>query len=542
METKRVASDFGNRAAIEYQANVPDLENIFQEIETLFTECNQELAKAEMSACSYSGQSGEIGQVIGNMRAIQAFLATVHPRIYEELDEPLMTEFRKIAAFDGITLEELRTENSFRMAEYYTVETAPGMTEQQKIIKRELGLEDFLPIEGMELREETFDVNEMQTANLFQSLFQIDYEMSCAYVDSQGYDRYIAFYLDHDWEKEQRTGAIVSGLLDVIPVKPLVECIIGEDMITGRELSDMERVMQAASAAFGFTGIMKASVLLKGGSKEGTKIFAKTLAVNAAEDTAVYVTGTIGQELGLPDALVMALMFASGNAVSSKGMQSIENSVKMVDDVDYDAWYKWINGGTDGGTGTYTEVDELESFYDDIFEQQRTICQEYEDYLDELKNLQSDPYIMSEGGTSTFKYTEVKTFTAEETNQWFIDNVKPDYKPPYKPGTIVKEIELTENTTFVRVYDNMPDGSGMYGSWVMKAEDIEGLTPLEIQNKFALPNTPKYVCNVELEAGTHIRVGEVNPLDGWGSGGGTQYDLIGQRIGDFKNERLLEGN
>ena len=169
--------------------------------------------------------------------------------------------------------------------------------------------------------------------------------------------------------------------------------------------------------------------------------------------------------------------------------------------------------------------------------------------IDELSNLEWDSgqyaeriEIGSEGGSATFKYKEVKTFTAEETNQWFIDNVKPDYKPPYKPGTIVKEIELTENATFVRVYDNMPDGSGMYGSWVMKAEDIEGLTPLEIQNKFALPNTPKYVCDVELEAGTHIRVGEVNPLDGWGSGGGTQYDLIGQRIGDFKNERLLEGN
>lgn len=144
-------------------------------------------------------------------------------------------------------------------------------------------------------------------------------------------------------------------------------------------------------------------------------------------------------------------------------------------------------------------------------------------------------------GKTTIKFEEVKTFTAEETNQWFIDNVKPGYKPPYKPGTLVKEIELIENTTFVRVYDNMPDGSGMYGSWVMRAYDIEGLTPLEIQNKFALPNTPKYVCDVELEAGTHIRVGEVNPLDGWGNGGGTQYDLIGQRIGNFKNERLLEG-
>ena len=147
-----------------------------------------------------------------------------------------------------------------------------------------------------------------------------------------------------------------------------------------------------------------------------------------------------------------------------------------------------------------------------------------------------------ESGIETIKFNEVKTFTAEETNQWFIDNVKPDYKPPYKPGILVKEIELTENTTFVRVYDNMPDGSGMYGSWVMKADDIKGLTPLEIQNKFVLPNTPKYVCDVELEAGTHIRVGEVNPLDGWGNGGGTQYDLIGQRIGDFKKERLLEGD
>lgn len=74
----------------------------------------------------------------------------------------------------------------------------------------------------------------------------------------------------------------------------------------------------------------------------------------------------------------------------------------------------------------------------------------------------------------------------------------------------------------------------------MNAKDIEGLTPKQIQDKFALPNTPKYVCDVELEKGIHIRVGEVNPLDGWGKGGGTQYDLIGQRVGDFINERPLE--
>lgn len=63
-----------------------------------------------------------------------------------------------------------------------------------------------------------------------------------------------------------------------------------------------------------------------------------------------------------------------------------------------------------------------------------------------------------------------------------------------------------------------------------------------VASQYSLPNTPKYVCDVELEARTHIRVGEVNPLEGWGSGDGTQCDLIGQRLGDFKNERLLEGN
>ena len=142
----------------------------------------------------------------------------------------------------------------------------------------------------------------------------------------------------------------------------------------------------------------------------------------------------------------------------------------------------------------------------------------------------------------TIKYRELKTYTAEEANQWFIDSEKPDFKPPYKPGTEVKEIRLTEDTVFARVYDNLPNGSGMKGGWIMNREDIEGLTPIEIRDKYALPSIPKYVCDVELKAGTRIRMGIVNPIEGWGSGGAIQYDLMRQRVGEFKNERLLEVN
>lgn len=100
------------------------------------------------------------------------------------------------------------------------------------------------------------------------------------------------------------------------------------------------------------------------------------------------------------------------------------------------------------------------------------------------------------------------------------------------------EIQLTENTAYVHVYDKV--NSGMQGGWVMKAEDIAGLTPQEIQNKFALPNKPKYICDVNLEAGTRLRTGEVNPLLGF-DGGGQQYDLIinGKSVRTFTNERTI---
>jgi len=139
------------------------------------------------------------------------------------------------------------------------------------------------------------------------------------------------------------------------------------------------------------------------------------------------------------------------------------------------------------------------------------------------------------GSKATYKI--LNTSSAEDVNKIFKDTM--GYEPPYKSGTSVTEIQLTENATYVRVYDKV--NSRMQGGWVMKAEDIAGLTPQEIQNKFALPNTPKYICDVNLEAGTRLRTGEVNPLFGF-DGGGQQYDLIinGKNVGAFTNERIIE--
>src|SRR5699024_8100480 len=131
---------------------------------------------------------------------------------------------------------------------------------------------------------------------------------------------------------------------------------------------------------------------------------------------------------------------------------------------------------------------------------------------------------------------KVNTKSADKVNQWWKDFGYDN--PPYKLGTKVSEIELTQEKTFVRVYDG--EISGMYGGWVMEADDIAGLTPAQIRDKFALPSEPKYIVDVKLTEGTRLRIGEANGLPGWGNGGGIQYDLMGKRIGEFVKPRKLE--
>ena len=130
----------------------------------------------------------------------------------------------------------------------------------------------------------------------------------------------------------------------------------------------------------------------------------------------------------------------------------------------------------------------------------------------------------------------VSETTGDATNKWWQEEMGYD-NPPYLPKSKVQQIELEEDTKFCRVYDGV--NSGMYGGWVMKQSDIEGLTPEEIQDKFALPQKPCKMCDVTLPKGTQMRTGLCNPLEGWGKGGGVQFDLMGQRVGEFGNERPI---
>lgn len=58
----------------------------------------------------------------------------------------------------------------------------------------------------------------------------------------------------------------------------------------------------------------------------------------------------------------------------------------------------------------------------------------------------------------------------------------------------------------------------------VRYSDIEGLTPLQIQEKYALPTLPTHYCYVDVPSGTEMYIGIANEVSGWGAGGDMQFE------------------
>ena len=111
----------------------------------------------------------------------------------------------------------------------------------------------------------------------------------------------------------------------------------------------------------------------------------------------------------------------------------------------------------------------------------------------------------------------IRQITADEVNAKYPKN----YEPPYSSGTITTEFTTTSERTFVRVH-----GLGnRERAWIMEKSEIEGLTPEQIKDKFALPEIPTFITDVKVPEGTRMRMGEAG-RNKFGRGEGIQYELL----------------
>jgi RHS repeat-associated protein len=99
-------------------------------------------------------------------------------------------------------------------------------------------------------------------------------------------------------------------------------------------------------------------------------------------------------------------------------------------------------------------------------------------------------------------------------------------QPAYAKGTTVTQYRTTVKQKFVRVF-NPKNGNSAQGKWMMKESEIQGLSPEQIQERFALPgqNAPSEIVEVEVPAGTLMQVGYAG-TNAWGTGGGVQFEVM----------------
>ena len=135
--------------------------------------------------------------------------------------------------------------------------------------------------------------------------------------------------------------------------------------------------------------------------------------------------------------------------------------------------------------------------------------------------------------------TVLQQMTGEQINEVLATDFGFD-NPAFLGGdTPSALIQMDKPTRFVRVHND--ESSFAKGAWLMAYDDIVGLTPEQIKDKFALPAMPKYVVEVEVPAGAKFYTGLCNPLEGWGNGGGTQYFLVGgERPKVYGNMKPIE--
>lgn len=107
----------------------------------------------------------------------------------------------------------------------------------------------------------------------------------------------------------------LSGLLDITIIKPVVECVIGKDLITGEDLNDLERGMKLVGATVDLFTLGQAMVLTSGAGLGGKGI-AKVLMVEMASNAAAYSVSYGSNELGAPVAVTWALSMLTGCVVS----------------------------------------------------------------------------------------------------------------------------------------------------------------------------------------------------------------------------------
>lgn len=282
----------------------------------------------------YTSRKKDIDRLLEGHGTLHRYIDVLNCYVDDKLDQPLKKDFKKNATetISRIHLEDFEVDNTLGLTENNYITGGMGyagtMVEQEKA---KLTFADFIGTSdgkadgnGLHMAYTNGSVED------FASIFAAQYEAMKA-SGALGEDNNLTqqefleqFYRQGEFTHDSSNPFLnfVSSVLDITIIKPIIEACTGEDLITGEDLTDMERGLKVVFAMVDLVtlgGAIAATKFSEMGLKEGLKAFGKTALIDFAGNTAACGVGALGETFDWPVPITMMLSLAAGITVSISG-------------------------------------------------------------------------------------------------------------------------------------------------------------------------------------------------------------------------------
>lgn len=282
----------------------------------------------------YTSRKKDIDRLLEGHGTLHRYIDVLNCYVDDKLDQPLKKDFKKNATetISRIHLEDFEVDNTLGLTENNYITGGMGyagtMVEQEKA---KLTFADFIGTSdgkadgnGLHMAYTNGSVED------FASIFAAQYEAMKA-SGALGEDNNLTqqefleqFYRQGEFTHDSSNPFLnfVSSVLDITIIKPVIESCTGEDLITGEDLTDMERGLKVVFAVVDLVtlgGAIAATKFSEMGLKEGLKAFGKTALIDFAGNAAACGVGALGETFDWPVPVTMMLSLAAGITVSISG-------------------------------------------------------------------------------------------------------------------------------------------------------------------------------------------------------------------------------
>ena len=282
----------------------------------------------------YTSRKKDIDRLLEGHGTLHRYIDVLNCYVDDKLDQPLKKDFKKNATetISRIHLEDFEVDNTLGLTENNYITGGMGyagtMVEQEKA---KLTFADFIGTSDGKADGNGLHISYTNgSVEDFASIFAAQYEAMKA-SGALGEDNNLTqqefleqFYRQGEFTHDSSNPFLnfVSSVLDITIIKPIIEACTGDDLITGEDLTDMERGLKVVFAVVDLVtlgGAIAATKFSEMGLKEGLKAFGKTALIDFAGNTAACGVGALGETFDWPVPVTMMLSLAAGITVSISG-------------------------------------------------------------------------------------------------------------------------------------------------------------------------------------------------------------------------------